>query len=399
MLSSNIRKKSFITLLLMLFMCIFSYKTVYAQSITKDLEVKTNISADHSWHVRFNRNVDKSTVNNKNIKVTDSSGEDIAVKLAADGKIVTVIPINDYRYGGTYDINVENVKSISGEDLSKKVHMKFKVEEDLSKQIKTINDINVTVNNGQAYILPSEVQAIFKDGSKKSVQVTWNSKSVDTSTVGSYTYEGRVSGYNKVVNLTLNIKAKPNKGVTICIDPGHGGSDPGATGVTGVKEKDVTLNVGLKLGKILKQRGINVVYTRTTDKRLAPTETTDLQERCNISNNAKAKYTISIHNNSFDKHSVNGTETYYFPGSSEGQKLAKAVQKHIIEDLGSNDRHARCDRPKLYVLKYTNSATILTELGFLSNPEEERKLNTDSYQNKYANAIAKGVFDVLDMNY
>ncbi len=384
-------------------MSIFLYKSVYADSVTKELGVKTNVDVDHSWDVRFNRNVDESKVNKENIKVTDSSGKEVEIKLATQGKIVKITPVNHYKYGETYNINVQNVKSTDKEDLSQSVHMKFTVKEDTSKDIKTISYINKTVYKDDKYTLPKTVQAVLNDGSKKSVQVTWNSKSVDTSVAGSHVYLGVVSSYSGKVKLTLNVKERAKNQVTICIDPGHGGRDSGAPGVSGANEKDITLKVGLKLGKILKQKGINVVYTRDKDVDLAPKtggfdETADLQKRCDISNGANAKYTICIHCNSVDTKDAHGTETFYFPGSVEGQKLAKAVQKHIVEDLKSYNR-TRWNGDWLYVVKHTTSATILTELGFLTNPEDERKLNNDAYQTKYANAIAKGVFDVLNMSY
>ncbi|GAA0744049.1 N-acetylmuramoyl-L-alanine amidase [Clostridium oceanicum] len=392
-MNNNIKKKSFIVLFLMLFMCIFSYNTVNAEAVTKDLGIKTNVSANYSWTVRFNRNVEKSTVNNKTIKVKDSLGKEVAVNLVSDGKTVKISPIKPYKYKEAYDINVENVKCVCGEDLSQKVHMRFIVKEDPSKEIKSINNINITVDKGQAYKLPTTVKAVFKDGSVKSVPVSWNPKNADTSTAGLHIYLGTVLGYSSKVKLNLNVKT--NKPV-ICIDPGHGGSDSGAVGPNGIREKDITLKVGLKVGNILKQRGINVVYTRTTDKRLGPTETADLQKRCDITNNANAKYMISIHCNSFDASSAHGTETFYKPGDREGQRLAAAIQRHIVEDLGTYNRGIK-DGSWLYIARHTSSTTVLTELGFISNPREENMLKSDSYQNRYANAIAKGVFEVLGM--
>lgn len=393
-MSNNIKRKSFIVLFLTLFISIFAYRNVYAESFTRELETKTNVSVNYTWTIRFNRDVDKNTVNNETIKVTDSSGSRVAVNLTTSGRFVKVSPVRAYKYSKTYDINVENLKSVSAENLSNKAHMKFVVQSDPAKTIKTINNISAEVSKGQAYTLPSTVQAIFGDGSTKSVPVKWNASSANTSTVGAHTYLGTVVGYSGSVKLTLNVKSN---GPIICLDPGHGGSDPGAVGPNGIREKDVALKVALKVGNILKQRGINVVYTRTTDKRLGPTELTDLQKRCEISNGANAKYTISIHCNSFDVPSANGIETFYYKGGSrEGQRLAEAIQRHLIEDIGLTNRGTK-DGSDLYVINHTNSASVLTELGFISNPREENILNSDSYQNRYANAIAKGIFEALGM--
>ena len=273
---------------------------------------------------------------------------------------------------------------------------------DLKKQdnvkISSIADTPTSVAVGSSYTLPLAVTATMSDGSTKKVNVIWDSKDVDTSKEGTFTYKGTVAGYSGSVSLILTVFSKPDtsNNNVVCIDPGHGiGKDTGATGIGGLQEDDVTLAVGLKVGKILEDRGVEVVYTRTEDQRSVPMSVTEsLQKRCDISNNANAKYFVSIHCNSFEVDSANGTETLRNESNSESERLATAIQKSIISGVGTYNRGLK-DGNWLYVVKNTNSPAVLTELGFLTNPNDAEKLVSDSYRQKYAEAIANGILECL----
>lgn len=265
-------------------------------------------------------------------------------------------------------------------------------------KISSIADTPVSVAVGSNYTLPLAVTATMSDGSTKKVNVIWDSKDVDTSKEGTFTYKGTVAGYSGSVSLILTVFSKPDTSDNnvVCIDPGHGiGKDTGATGISGLQEDDVTLSVGLKVGKILEDRGVKVVYTRTEDQRSVPMSVTEsLQKRCDISNNANAKYFVSIHCNSFEVDSANGTETLRNESNSESERLATAIQKNIISGVGTYNRGLK-DGNWLYVVKNTNSPAVLTELGFLTNPNDAEKLASDSYRQKYAEAIANGILECL----
>lgn len=174
----------------------------------------------------------------------------------------------------------------------------------------------------------------------------------------------------------------------IVLDAGHGGSDPGAIGPTGVQEKKVALAITLKVGNILVKNGVETIYTRKTDTTLS------LQERTVISNKANPDYFLSIHANAFTNPTASGIETWYFAGSADGQKLAEAVQAELIKETGKYDRGIKTSSG-FYVLKNTNSAAILVETSFISNPAEEILLNSDAYQNKLARAISTGILKCL----
>lgn len=171
----------------------------------------------------------------------------------------------------------------------------------------------------------------------------------------------------------------------IVIDPGHGGSDPGAIGPTGLKEKDVVLSVSLKLKNLLESRGVSVVMTRTTDVYLT------LQERTQISNNSGADYFLSVHTNSFSNPTSNGTETYSYNSTGMGAEVAKSIQNELIKAIGLTNRGFKTDN--FYVIKYNNIPSALVELAFISNPNEETLLASDAFKNKCVEAIATAILN------
>ena len=171
--------------------------------------------------------------------------------------------------------------------------------------------------------------------------------------------------------------------VKICIDPGHGGADPGAVGPTGLKEKDVNLAVGLKLAELLKPIA-EVKLTRTKDIAVS------LKDRAAIANSFKCDYFISIHSNSFTDRKVGGVETWAYAKGGQGEKLAKAVQPELVKATGFANRGVKFNTA-FAVLRDTKAPAILTETGFISNPAEEKLLKTGAFRDKIAMAIAQGV--------
>jgi N-acetylmuramoyl-L-alanine amidase len=169
----------------------------------------------------------------------------------------------------------------------------------------------------------------------------------------------------------------------ICIDPGHGGVDPGAVGPTGLKEKDVNLAVGLKLAELLKPIA-EVKLTRTKDIAVS------LKDRAAIANSWGADYFISVHSNSFTDRKVGGVETWAYAPGGNGEKLAKAVQAELVKVTGFANRGVKFNS-KFAVLRDTKAPAILTETGFISNSAEEKLLKTTAFQEKIARAIAQGV--------
>lgn len=208
-------------------------------------------------------------------------------------------------------------------------------------------------------------------------------------------YSKQFGYYDNYKTLSFNVKNPPEN--TVCIDAGHGGDDSGAVGTAGVKEKDVNLAVALKVGSILQQNNINVVYTRTNDNPSWDTsdQSASLSKRCSIANNAKADIFVAIHCNSADDvETANGTETYSYATGTNGEKLANLIQSELIKATGAANRGVKT--ANFYVLKNTSMPAVLTELGFLSNATEEKKLNDATYQQKCANGIAKAIIEYLN---
>lgn len=233
-------------------------------------------------------------------------------------------------------------------------------------------------------------------------------------------HAAKTSPVNRSLTRVLGLKVG-----RVVIDAGHGGHDVGSTGATGLLEKDLTLDVAKRLGALLEdQLGCEIVYTRTDDRYLA------LEERTAFANRAHADLFISIHANASRVRTAAGIETYYlnFTSSPEALEVAareNAVSERSVNDLGDlvkqialkdkltesrefatkvhaamlastakvssrgNDRGVR--KAPFVVLIGAKMPSILSEIGFLSNPKEEALLKTDAYRDKIAAALAKGI--------
>lgn len=194
------------------------------------------------------------------------------------------------------------------------------------------------------------------------------------------------SGHNNNLNLS-NLKNK-----IITLDPGHGGSDTGAIGPSGYTEKEATLDISRQLASILKEAGAKVVMTRTTDTDVfAPNASArdELQARVDIGNKAKSDIFVSVHCNAFASPSANGTQTFYYGGSYQGQLLADSIQNEMVSENGLYNRGiSTCN---FYVVKNSYMPAVLIETAFITNYNEEGLLKDPQWQKQLAIAIAKGI--------
>ncbi|CDN15914.1 N-acetylmuramoyl-L-alanine amidase [Richelia intracellularis] len=172
----------------------------------------------------------------------------------------------------------------------------------------------------------------------------------------------------------------------VMIDPGHGGRDPGAVGIGGLQEKQVIMPISLRVADILRQNGVQVVMTRKSDYFVT------LPGRVKMAEQANADYFVSIHANSagMNRPEVSGFETFYF---NTGKGLAQAVHRRVIRTIKMRDRRVR--RARFYVLRKTSMPSILVETGFLTGREDAKNLRSEWFQNKMAEAIAKGILDYI----
>lgn len=184
-------------------------------------------------------------------------------------------------------------------------------------------------------------------------------------------------------------------GTTIVVDPGHGGPDTGAIGASGTYEKNNTLPVGLYLADILRASGAHVIMTRSTDVSPAGanyTELNDLTARVDIANQNNADLFVSIHNDSFTNPEAGGTTTYYSaysPVANESMDLGANIQQEVVKELGLYNRNVKS--ANFYVIKNTSMPAVLVELGFISNPTEEKLLSSADFQKKAAEGIYRGI--------
>jgi len=175
----------------------------------------------------------------------------------------------------------------------------------------------------------------------------------------------------------------------IILDPGHGGFDPGACGQSGLTEKEVNLDIALKLKDILNNSGYQVILTRNKDKFIS------LRERVELANKKEARIFVSIHNNSSSKNYSEGTETFLAPNREEEcLLLAQLLQKELLSELELVDRGVKKDN--FYVIKYTNMPAVLLEIAFLSNPHEETLLESDLFRQNAAEAVARAIGKYFD---
>lgn len=196
---------------------------------------------------------------------------------------------------------------------------------------------------------------------------------------------GWVSGTH-VIKAPASTGGKSLVGRVIVIDPGHGGKDPGAVGPTGLMEKEVNLDVSLRVVEKLRAAGARVIITRETDVFLP------LSERVAIAEAARAEIFVSVHANAHPNRAIGGTETYYFGKKSTTNasiSLAALLQRELVGALGLRDIGAK--EASFHVIRNTTMPSALIELAFLSNAQEESLMRTNQFREDAANAIFRAL--------
>ena len=189
----------------------------------------------------------------------------------------------------------------------------------------------------------------------------------------------------------------------IVIDPGHGGIDGGTGDKEGLLEKDINLDISLKLRRELEEEGFRVIMTRDKDISLeefsdinSSRYRRDLNARKTIINENNPLMFISIHVNSSKKSTARGVKVYYYPTSTEGKRLAESICKSVDINvyqnfLRDNSMKAEVIPENYYVLRESESTGVLVETGFITNLEDKKLLTDEEYQKKVAFAIKEGI--------
>lgn len=168
---------------------------------------------------------------------------------------------------------------------------------------------------------------------------------------------------------------------TIVIDAGHGGHDRGGVPYQRIGEKGMTLDVALRLRRVLQAQGYRVVMTRTSDV-FVP-----LGTRVAIANSYRGATFVSVHFNSSRRAGANGVETYYYRGDSAS--LAASIHRNVVAGAPTENRGIR--RRGFFVLRRTAIPSVLVECGFLTNPTEGRLAQSATYRQALAERIARGI--------
>lgn len=181
----------------------------------------------------------------------------------------------------------------------------------------------------------------------------------------------------------------------VVLDPGHGGMDGGKIAVNGAEEKEINLKISLKIKELLEKENVQVIMTRTTEDRIGEDQVSDLKARVEIMNSQKPALAVSIHQNSYHEESVHGAQVFYHPESESGEKAAGLIQEALRGIDPDNTKQAKANNT-YYILKKTEVPTVIAECGFLSNYEEAEKLVSEEYQQKVAEAVAKGIVQYIE---
>lgn len=202
----------------------------------------------------------------------------------------------------------------------------------------------------------------------------------------------------------INIFAMGNSDKVILIDPGHGGIDGGAQSKTGTIEKDINLQIALKLRDNLEEKGYKVYMTRDEDEGLYQKGNTvrekkreDLNRRVEMKKETECDIFVSIHQNMFPQSKCYGAQVWY-ASNDNSYNLATIVQDSIKESVKDNNKRVAKPAAEAYLIlrdKY-EGASILVECGFLSNPDEEARLKSDEHQNLIVEGISNGIDKYFD---
>lgn len=200
------------------------------------------------------------------------------------------------------------------------------------------------------------------------------------------------------------VMTKPVLKQTVIIDAGHGGDDGGAIGIDGTVEKDINLDIALKLEKLLKFYGFDVIMTRTEDimtcddglDSLRKRKVSDIHNRFDVLEKNPDAVFISIHQNKFEDNSQHGTQVFYSGNNDESKLLAESIQNSIVSVLQpDNSRVVKKSGSGIYLLYHAKLPAVLVECGFISNPAEVKRLNDENYRMKIAILIADGLIKYL----
>ena len=207
----------------------------------------------------------------------------------------------------------------------------------------------------------------------------------------------RTNSSNNLVETT----STPVSGKTIVIDAGHGVPDEGAQSSTGTTEAETNLKISLKVQNLLEQSGCTVILTRSDENAIYDVDSntlkqkkiSDIRNRVKIGNESSADIFVSIHLNKIPQQQYYGWQCFHKEGNEQSNKLAKSIQENLNKSMQKENNRVAMKIDNIYIIKHVEIPTSIVECGFLSNPEEEKQLLDDNYQNRLAWGIYSGIIN------
>lgn len=357
------------------------------------VRVVLSLTAPVEASASINKAGTTTTVQLKNVKLkTDDTSitmdKNIVTnaKLSQDGKNVNVV-LNTPKSIDVGDVNVFSLKKDKANNRPDRMVIDIQQKGVAPRSVYYGSDKIVKNTATNSATVKTDKKTTTKNTSTK----TSNTKAKATTTPKKPTVIATASQPKAV---TIDYRTSGGiAGKVITIDPGHGGSDPGAIGPNGTMEKDITLAISKKLKAALEAKGAKVNMTRTTDVDVYGPNASgpdELQARVDVGTANKSDIFVSVHINSFSNPNVGGISTYYYDKTQYDTRLASRIQAKIADESGfAGDRGIQPGN--LYVLRRSLMPAILLELGFISNPKEEALLKKDNVQQQFADEVAAGI--------
>lgn len=210
--------------------------------------------------------------------------------------------------------------------------------------------------------------------------------------------------FTSIEKIYIPASSIPISGHTIILDAGHGIPDGGAVGEDGSIESNLNLEVVLKLQKYLEASNCNVILTRSDEygiyessaDTIRSQKVSDMKSRVKIANNSNAEMFISVHMNKLPESQYSGWQTFYKNSDNTSKQIAQNIQTSLNYFLKKENSRTIKSISKIYLTNHVKIPLVIVECGFLSNPDENKLLQTEEYQNELAWSIYIGIMDYFE---
>lgn len=364
-----------------------------SKSVKSDIVSRGDISRDIK---------EQAAISNVEIDKKESKKEENIVAIPITTSQAIVIPIPDTNLAKDNDKSIKKLKNIEYHNTGDRVAFI------INNAKLTMGGSTLTNNYTAAYDISRKKYTITFSNNLAELEsgiVNIDDEWIDKVEVEKDSYKTKIIFRGKQ-RLKFNIFTREDENITaitvlkpadineqlVVIDPGHGGTEVGAVS-KGIFEKDLNLDISIRLNALLKEKGVKTYIIREDDSFVG------LYERAYIANTLRASLFLSIHNNAAYLESSKGTETlYYLPEKAEnqfnGKDFAQIIQNKLISYLKTEDRKI-VSRPNLVVLKATTMTSALTEIAFMTNKEDLENLKKEEFKQRAAEALSGSILEAL----